>query len=203
MNIYLWSSKYSASWNVWNSNSTPWSLTGRLFYLEYTNWVGLCQEEVSSRGISSLTDLASSPSRRRSATTSTPTLIMVYIYQHPWKNVFIESKNNYSVTDLNNQKGVTDLFRMQFERARLAVARTDSIRSISLSTSSNPLYRRACSMPMHQSSGVNLSNLHTSVQPLHPGIAKSGFKLNQAHETKAREGCYCILLILYPFREHV
>jgi len=51
--------------------------------------------------------------------------------------------------DLHSSDHQSDNFLRKINRARFALARTDSIRSVSFSIYAKPPYRRAASVPMH------------------------------------------------------
>uniref|UniRef100_A0A1I8HU44 RING-type domain-containing protein n=1 Tax=Macrostomum lignano TaxID=282301 RepID=A0A1I8HU44_9PLAT len=63
----------------------------------------------------------------------------------------LESRGDITcATDISgNSNRDSEAFMRKYNRARFAVARTDSVRSVSSSAFVKPPYRRACSVPMH------------------------------------------------------
>lgn len=55
----------------------------------------------------------------------------------------------HSHTDLTNSDRYSDHFSKKLNRAKFALARTDSVRSVSQSLKGKPPYRRAVSVPLH------------------------------------------------------
>ena len=57
--------------------------------------------------------------------------------------------NFYLYADLTSSDRDSEHFLRKLNRARFALARTDSVRSVSKSVYSKPPYRRAVSVPIH------------------------------------------------------
>ena len=99
-----------------------------------------------------------------------------------------------SPTDLQSTDRHSDTFLRKINRARFALARTDSIRSVSYSVYAKVPYRRAASVPMH---------LLTKTLPKNATVKGNHVSPPFSWSAQTRKSCYHqqVLCLLFDFKD--